>query len=384
MTHRILFTNNTLAARAGSELYVRDVAIALRRRGHTPIAYSTELGDVAGDLRRATVAVVDRLDRVGAVPNVIHGHHHLETMTALAWFPGVPAIYVCHGWLPAVERPPLHPRIARYVAVDDVVRERLVLENGIAESKVVTLLNFVDPERFQPQRALPARPRRALVFSNGASDDAHPASIRDACARAGIEVDVIGVASGNPIADPERVLGGYDIVFAKARAAMEAMACGAAVILADASGAGAMVTTRNFDELRRVNFGARSIQAPLGADRFAAEIARYDAGDAATVSARMRSEGDIRDVVSEYEKLYDAVVAERQPIDPIDDERAVARYLESWSPSFKAAASIVDRETDLLARIAELEASPLFRLRKRVHSMPALARLYRLVTQRGT
>src|SRR5205809_375952 len=48
---RILITNNSLAMRAGSELYVRDLATALLARGLTPIAYSTELGDVARELR---------------------------------------------------------------------------------------------------------------------------------------------------------------------------------------------------------------------------------------------------------------------------------------------------------------------------------------------
>lgn len=46
---RILITNNTLANRAGSELYVRDLATALLDGGHTPIAYSTILGRSRGN-----------------------------------------------------------------------------------------------------------------------------------------------------------------------------------------------------------------------------------------------------------------------------------------------------------------------------------------------
>jgi hypothetical protein len=87
---RILFTNNTLAERAGSELYVRDVAIALARRGHQPVAYSTLLGAVAEDLRAATIPVIDNLAQLAAPPDVIHGQHHLDTMTAALRFPGVP------------------------------------------------------------------------------------------------------------------------------------------------------------------------------------------------------------------------------------------------------------------------------------------------------
>ena len=53
------------------------------------------------------------------------------------------------------------------------------------------------------------------------------------------------------MAQPERVLGRYDIVFAKAKAAMEAMAVGAAVVLCDFGGVGPMVTWADFDRLRR-------------------------------------------------------------------------------------------------------------------------------------
>ena len=97
---RILLTNNTLGARGGSELYVRDLALALMRRGHFPVAYSTVLGDVAAELREATVPVVDDLRALNMPPDVIHGQHHLDAMTAMLQFPEVPAIYVCHGWLP--------------------------------------------------------------------------------------------------------------------------------------------------------------------------------------------------------------------------------------------------------------------------------------------
>src|SRR5207237_6736320 len=41
---RILLTNSTLADRSGSELYLRDLAIALRKRDHHSIAYTPLLG----------------------------------------------------------------------------------------------------------------------------------------------------------------------------------------------------------------------------------------------------------------------------------------------------------------------------------------------------
>ena len=110
----ILFTNNTLAERAGSELWVRDVAGALLARGHRPIAFSLVTGVVAAELRAATIPVVDDLDKVGVAPDVIHGHHHVETLIAALHFPGVPIVHVCHGWVPWEERPLKHPSIAKY------------------------------------------------------------------------------------------------------------------------------------------------------------------------------------------------------------------------------------------------------------------------------
>jgi hypothetical protein len=179
---RVLITNNTLAARAGSELYVRDVVAALLERGHLPIAYSTRHGEVAQELH-PDIPVVDDLDAVGSAPDIIHGHHHLETMTALLRFPSVPAVYVYHGWRPWEELPPRFPRILRYIAVSWPCRDRLVFEHGIPEDRVRTLLNFVDLARFRPRsQPLPARLTRALLFLNSATPHTL-AAVRQACDR---------------------------------------------------------------------------------------------------------------------------------------------------------------------------------------------------------
>src|SRR5689334_10844702 len=141
---RVLLTNNTLGVRAGTESYLRDLAIELMRRGHHPVAYSTRLGQVAEELRAATVPVIGSLETLGEAPDIIHGHHHYETLTALMWFPETPAIYYCHGWLPWEEAPLVHPRIIRYVAVDELCRERLITEGGIDPGRIEVILNFVD------------------------------------------------------------------------------------------------------------------------------------------------------------------------------------------------------------------------------------------------
>lgn len=132
---RVLITNHMMSRRTGTELFARELALDLLRRGHTPVVYTNELGEVASSLRAATVPVTDDLNTLASPPDIIHGQHHVETMTALLHFREAPVLFYCHGWLPWEERPPRHPRIYRHVAADDTCRDRLLWEGGISEER---------------------------------------------------------------------------------------------------------------------------------------------------------------------------------------------------------------------------------------------------------
>jgi hypothetical protein len=336
---RVLITNNTLAQRAGSELYVRDLARALLDRGHAPIAYSTIHGEVADELR-ADLPVVDDLAALGTPPDIIHGQHHVETMTALLRFPDVPAVYVYHGWRPWEETPPQFPRIRHYVAVSDPGRDRLVFQYGVPENRVRTLPNFVDLARFQPRdRPLPTRPERALFFSNHVSD--HALSIvREACAQTGMALDAVGIGTGNSCERPEAALGSYDLVFATGRSALEAIAVGAAVVLCDAltlSG-GPLVTTHNLAQLRSLNFAGRVVREPLSASGVVREIAQYQPADAEAVSRCIRATAGRDDAVDQLVALYREAVTDWQAAAGdrgVTEWHAAATYLRQISTRIK-------------------------------------------------
>jgi hypothetical protein len=335
---RILLTNNSLGIRAGSELYVRDIAIELMRRGHRPVAYSTELGAVAEELRAATVPVIDRLTALAEPPDLIHGQHHYETLTALLRFPDTPAIYYCHGWLPWEEATLRHPNIVRYVAVDHLCRERLIAEGGVPPGKIEVVLNFFD-ERLFPQRPpLPVAPKRALVFSNGFTSHSGLAVVREACERCGMELDVCGVGNGNPSDQPGALLAAYDIVFAKARSAIEAMAVGAAVVLCAPGKLGPMVTMENFNSLRPWNFGIRTLLLPLNAELLAAEQQKYNGEDASHVSHLVRTTCELQSAVDHIVDVYKGVLASNLPARCADQSQAgayAAEYLERWASRYK-------------------------------------------------
>lgn len=116
---RVLFTNHGLNLRAGTELYVRDIAVALLKRGHEPWCWSTELGAVADELRAEGVLVVSSLADLPGQPDLIHGHHRLETTAAGMYFPDVPVISYCHGPRAWQERPCRLGNVAFWIAVDE-------------------------------------------------------------------------------------------------------------------------------------------------------------------------------------------------------------------------------------------------------------------------
>lgn len=311
MALRILITNPWMWPLSGTVIYVRDLALELKRQGHAPAVYSSTHGAVVEELRDAGVTVTDRVHRLPQ-PDVIHANHRAPFLIAIRRWPSVPAIYVCHTYDSRLDAPPMHPAVRRYFGVSRACVRRLV-DAGVPESQAALLLNFVDTTRFRPREPLPHRPRRALVFSNYARTGTYLPAVLEACREAGIAVDVVGEAVGKMATNPERLLPDYDLVFAKGKAAMEAMAVGSAVVLCDQAGAGPMVTSAQFDELRRLNFGFEAMREPVRPEPLLREMARYDAADALRVRDLIRSTASLTTAVENLVRIYQEVVAEQPP-----------------------------------------------------------------------
>jgi hypothetical protein len=328
---RVLIAGHSLGEIGGVQAYERDLASWLLGRGHSPIIYGTELGAAAREMTARTIPVTDDLRTIAAPIDVIHGDSPTETMAALLHFPNTPALFVLHGWGHVGRTTPRFPRILRYVAVDNTCADRLELREGIAPEKVSVFFNAVVLNAFRQRARLPPTPRRAVVFSNLAHELTFLPAIREACRRAPIEVDVIGAASGTATIQPESVLGHYDVAFAKAKCAMEAMACGLAVILCDSSGVAGMVRTDNFDRLRPLNFGIRTLQKPLSVEAILAELALYDPDDARQVSDRIRATASSDVLHESLLALYESVIEEHARAggnsDRLAEGRAAAAFL---------------------------------------------------------
>lgn len=283
-----------------------EVAAELARRGHSACIYSPRVG---GELpiaaNSAGVRVVDDLAAMDWQPDLIHAQHHLETLTALCHFVDTPAVMFCHGMVPWEEKPIRHPRIRRYVAVSEAIRQRIMAECEVDASRISLISNFVDLQRFVPRSApLPRIPRKALLFSNYAVSGGYADVVAQVCAQHGLSLHVVGRGYGNATETPERTLLDYDIVFAHGRAALEALAIGAAVICCDKQGAAPMVTTTNLDWFRLNNFGFAAQTHSITAEYLSEQISAYDSEDAAQVSARVRETAGLDAAVDRILDVY--------------------------------------------------------------------------------
>jgi glycosyltransferase involved in cell wall biosynthesis len=352
----ILFTNIWLEHYAGSEVVVRDLALGSLRRGHRPIVYTPAIGPFAHELTARGVAVVDDLRKVAEAPDVIHAHHVVPCAEAVMRFPEAPAINVCHAFEYWGEAPAHFPQIGVYVAVDDACRDRLVHTQGIDSARVVVLPNAVDLSRVPARpRPLPDRPRRAAAFGKAVG----VAQARAACEALSIEFAALGPPAGHEVSDPERHLVEFDLVFASARAALEALCCGCAVIACDARGIAGLVTSENFAALRAKNFGLRSLTTPISVQGLVDEVRRYDRDDARLVCERARREADLERLLDAFEGLYDKVIsaARASPVTRQAHEAAVARFLRDYLPRRPHDPRwpwLADRQA-LTGRVAQLE-----------------------------
>lgn len=343
---RVLITNIRLDGRSGTEVFTRNLAAGLRAMGHLPMVYSPQLGAIAHELKQLGIPVLSKIDQIQETPDVIHGHHTLQTGIAAARFPQTPAIFVCHDFTAWHDAPPVFENIIRYVAVGDASHDRLTIESGIDPTRVTVIENAVDTQRFLPGLPLPETPRKALVMVKGLGQ-LEP--ILAACSAKGIALDNAGALVGKLLPHPERVFPAYDLIFASGLTAIEAMACLRPVMLCDHRGLAGMVDPGRYPQWRSQNFGLRALVHPLQEGCITAELDRYSASRAMAVGQLVRSECSLDHWVERYLDLYQTCIESFSENAHVASDRAVAKHMEAWCSATESEAM---REIQLLQQTA--------------------------------
>lgn len=268
---------------------------------------------------------MDDLAQIATPPDVIHGHHSLETIAAAIRFPMCPTLFVCHDSTTWYDTAPSLPNIIKYIAVDQACYDRLIFQHGISSDRVQIIPNGVDLSRFSLRNGLPERPRSILCFGHSFREE-YVEQVRQAAPT--FHVDSIGISSNRNLVEPGPWLGKFDIILARGRSAREAIATGAATIVADIMGVGDMVTLDNYSNLQANNFGRRLLRKPFSIESIRGAVARYDAKDAWQVAIQHRQQNSLAKMVHLFECIYDQLLESFSPESAPSD--AWSRHASQW------------------------------------------------------
>lgn len=271
---RIVIASHSLDHAGGIESYSTTVGDHLQRAGHDVVIYSSEDG-FTGELARGLglrVAIGEK-----SLPDdidVVLSQDGAAALDLLDFRPRVPQIFCWHSDLFDLHLPPqLEQVTARIVTLWGGARRKA---EAIAVSPpIVELSHPIDLDRFKPRTPLRANPR-AVALGNYLTGE-RMRILERACESAGIELEQWGSHSENGVTDrPEEVLNSADIVFAKAKAAIEAMACGRAVFVFDAFGSDGWITPDRYALLEASCFAGTTGTQPVDEQSIAAALAHYD------------------------------------------------------------------------------------------------------------
>lgn len=269
----ILLSTHQLSWVGGADTYLVTVAEQLQRLGHEVTVYALETGDMTGVARERGLRVVSSEDDLPDDVDVIFAQESVTSFLLAERYPRTPQAYSVHSdesdlWVP--------PQLAGAVAALVVLHERVARRaRALAvRPEIVRLSQPVDTQRFAPRGPLRAARPRVLLLGNYVSGP-RLELVHDACRALDYECTQIGFWGRNFTTEPESAIGGADIVVGKARAIVEAMACGRAAYVYDHNGGDGWVTPDRYERLEADNFGGQAEGIPITRERLVADLAAY-------------------------------------------------------------------------------------------------------------
>lgn len=331
---KILITNVEMEGYSGTTLYVKELAIGFKKRGIHVEVFTLRIGQIGEELLSLGIRVSTKLTELSK-PDIVHAHNNITVWPVLSLFKNIPVVFWIHNRLSPLDIPPKHKNIIQYMAVDYNCYERYIEEHKFQPKDIKVIYNWVNLTRFSLRKSTNGPIKKALVFSNYAKKNGFLPVLEEACESQGIELDVMGKGMGTERKDPENYLGDYDVVFAKAKAAMEAMACGCAVIVCDFNGLAGFAKPTNFEEFRKLNFGMKLMNRSITVENVVSELKLYQSTDFSLVSRRLREEADMELVIDDIRNLYQSVIEEFKSGKNGEYKFNVKNYLEWRRATFR-------------------------------------------------
>lgn len=307
-------------------MFVEQLADSLRQAGHDVSIYTPLIGPLGLKMRQNGFVIHGHIRDVTEPPDIIHGHHLSPTMTAVAAFPNVPAIFVSHSVEAEFDRPPLHPNIVRYFSVSKFIPKRWA-SRELPEQAFGILHNAADLDRFTLREPLPLAPRSALILQK---HPGHSEAIERACDRSGLRHESYGHSVGNIVDDMPSLFRKFDIVFASGRSALEALCSGCSVVLTEHGRAHGMIRSSDIEHLADLNFGIGALRSKTSKNYLCGEIAKYDSADAAKVTGYVRENLSLSVQLAFLKKTYAEIISSFVPSP--NNALAMASIIEDYVP----------------------------------------------------
>jgi hypothetical protein len=348
---RFVLGNRLMVEVGGTEVHLVTLAEHLQRLGHDAVIYSPELGPYTEYARSRGLVVESEPSKLPAECDVLLSQDTLVAYDLAARYPqALHAFRIC-GDVFDFQLPPLREGVVDLVIV---LSDRYAqLAKGCAiTAPIVRLTIPVDVDLRTPVGGIRDRPRRAVMLGNyGYRFD----WVHSAWGQHGIEVERIGSANGSrPSYDVASALAGVDIVVAKSRAALEAMACGRAVYVYDVFGGDGWVTPSVYPTLEADHFAGLATGRVIGPAELAQDLAEYDPSMGIVNRDLILQHHNARDHVLELLAMLEAHSPPAERPASLEELARLAKLQWSWELQ---ARGLRIREGELHQRLAELEAA---------------------------
>lgn len=254
--------------------YVATVADHLQRAGHDVRVFGNTGGASAERLEALGIRTVVGKTALPDEIDVFIAQDQPSAFDFLEARPEVPQVFIWHSGLFDINLSPQLPGVTRLMVVL-VAHEPGRPDALSVKAPVIRLDQPIDLQAFSQEGAIAERPRRAVAVGNYLSGERR-AMLVEACARAGIELELFGAREAQFATDPAATMNSADIVFGKGRVVMEAMACGRAAYVYDGFGCDGWVTGENFRELMGTGMSGNATPFTPDLAGLVEDFKRYD------------------------------------------------------------------------------------------------------------
>ena len=266
---RFVLGNRHLLAAGGTEVHLVTVAEHLLRLGHEVRLYAPELGPFADHARRRGLDVHGSLRELPADCDVVFAQDGIVVLDLAERYPQAMTVFRVCGDVFDFQLPPQLDGVVDLVVVLSDRYERLARACAVTVP-TLRLRVPIDIDRLVPLGALHDPPRRAVLLGNYGE---RAELVREIWSRHGLEVTRVG--GDVQTYDVAAAVADADIVVAKSRAALDAMACGRAVYVYDVFGGDGWVTAESYPALEADNFAGQATGRVIDAAALAADLADY-------------------------------------------------------------------------------------------------------------